>query len=1214
MKFLSFSEARKFTRNLRFKSRSEWYEYCKSGNKPEVIRTEPTRYEEWKGWGDWLGTGTIRFMDRNYRSFKNARIHSSSLGLKTGKEWIEYCKSGNKPDDIPSYPNAKYKKEWKGWGDWLGTGRISPKYRIYKNFENARNYTRSLGLKSAEQWHAYCKSGKIPEDIRIDPTRYDEWKGWGDWLGTGTIASFNKKFRQFAQSKGYVHKLNLQNREQWFEYCKSGKKPQDIPIDPSKTYKQYWNDWVDWLGSSYIRRPKQQYRPFMTSRDYVQKLGLKSREEWKEYCKSGKIPEDIRIDPTRYDEWKGWGDWLGTGNIAATKRKFRPFSDARSYIHSLGFRGRFDWDKFRESPKRPHDIPANPGISYAEEWNGWDDWLGTGRRAKWSLKKIKKLLRDLIESKIIYSWDEAVLYSFLLRKGLLNLQGRHGPFFQNLIPARTTSEGRRTLEKYAYSDLENAPDLLVATKKQVDELNEIQIATNQDLKTMVEDDPLDYQSDWSVEEILSHTDALESINVDEEAMQFYVDYSVDELWRSAFKNEAHTVRKVKEAGKNGNKYHDTVINSFLEDYEGSTKLEIPSDYSFPYGPTLMQRYLAYKITSLPYFGNFSGTGAGKTLSAILASRTTDSKLTVIVCPNDVVEQWKRNILDTFPSSRVTTGKDAFHVEYLKMEYKYAVLNYDKFSQEESPNLILNLAKQRVDFVILDEIHFTKIRNEEEISQRRKNLDGLMTGIRKMNPSVKVLGLSATPVVNNLREGRSLLELISGKVYDDVAVRPTIPNAVTLYEKLSTISTRELPSYSVDIDTHTIDVTAHKPTDISVRHLKSNPLAIEKFLTDARIPEIVKLIDGQTIIYTEYVEDIIQKLSKAVDDFGYSYALYTGFDRSGLSRFLNKKVQVLIASRPLSVGVDGLQHICNRLIINTLPWTNAQYQQLIGRLVRKGQIRDVVHVCLVKASIGGYQYDELKWKRIQFKRTLADCAVDGRLPEKNLVTPQQAAMEAVKWLERLERGEISTVVKRDLNVELTPVELKKRVIKYGDFTKLNNKINSENFDTTHHRILKDPKEWDEYHRQYREARRSWLIIPFDETIKRIQQLSPRLLIGDFGCGEAKILEKFGADRVFSFDHVAINNKVTACDIKSVPLSDEAIDIAVFSLSLMGRNWPDYIKEAKRCLATNGYLLIAETAKSMNGRLSKLKEVIEKEGFDIYNLEEKGDFCFIEAREL
>jgi hypothetical protein len=58
------------------------------------------------------------------------------------------------------------------------------------------------------------------------------------------------------------------------------------------------------------------------------------------------------------------------------------------------------------------------------------------------------------------------------------------------------------------------------------------------------------------------------------------------------------------------------------------------------------------------------------------------------------------------------------------------------------------------------------------------------------------------------------------------------------------------------------------------------------------------------------------------------------------------------------------------------------------------------------------------------------------------------MEAVKWLERLERGEISTIVRRDLNVELAPVEIRKRIAKFGDFSKLNNRINNENSETTH----------------------------------------------------------------------------------------------------------------------------------------------------------------------
>ena len=59
---------------------------------------------------------------------------------------------------------------------------------------------------------------------------------------------------------------------------------------------------------------------------------------------------------------------------------------------------------------------------------------------------------------------------------------------------------------------------------------------------------------------------------------------------------------------------------------------------------------------------------------------------------------------------------------------------------------------------------------------------------------------------------------------------------------------------------------------------------------------------------------------------------------------------MIASRPLSIGIDGLQKVCNRLIINSLPWTNARYQQLIGRLIRTGQIHDKVNVIIILASI------------------------------------------------------------------------------------------------------------------------------------------------------------------------------------------------------------------------------------------------------------------------
>ena len=42
-------------------------------------------------------------MKKNWRSFEEARKFAQSLNLKSGKEWLNYCKSGKKPKDIPNY-------------------------------------------------------------------------------------------------------------------------------------------------------------------------------------------------------------------------------------------------------------------------------------------------------------------------------------------------------------------------------------------------------------------------------------------------------------------------------------------------------------------------------------------------------------------------------------------------------------------------------------------------------------------------------------------------------------------------------------------------------------------------------------------------------------------------------------------------------------------------------------------------------------------------------------------------------------------------------------------------------------------------------------------------------------------------------------------------------------------------------------------------------
>ncbi len=268
---------------------------------------------------------------------------------------------------------------------------------------------------------------------------------------------------------------------------------------------------------------------------------------------------------------------------------------------------------------------------------------------------------------------------------------------------------------------------------------------------------------------------------------------------------------------------------------------------------------------------------------------------------------------------------------------------------------------------------------------------------------------------------------------------------------------------------------------------------------------------------------------------------------------------------------------------------------------------------------------MKWDRIKYKKTLADCAVDGVVPEKNLITVEKAEEHLIEWIRRVSQEEIYTVIREELNVKLTPVEIKKRLIKYGDFTKQNTLINTENSDTTHKRIQKDPTVFFEYHRNLSEIRKPWGDFdPCKQIIERIRKFNKNWQIGDFGCGEAKIMEAFGPDRIHSFDHYAINEKVTACDMKNVPFDDGKLDVVVFSLSLMGKNWRDYITEARRCLCTRGSMLIAETTRALanKGRLSKLREVIQGSGFVIDLDEERGEmddagrkmFTFLEATKL
>ena len=136
-------------------------------------------------------------MSEEFRDFKEAREYARVLGLKRKYEWEKYCKSGYKPSKIPSSPNNDYQKKWDGIGDWLGNGKI--KNRQYRSYQESKEFVRSLNLKNRKEWMEYCKSGNKPDDIPAKPWEiYDKNK-----------MKNQKQFGVIDNSKKIIKKIRL---------------------------------------------------------------------------------------------------------------------------------------------------------------------------------------------------------------------------------------------------------------------------------------------------------------------------------------------------------------------------------------------------------------------------------------------------------------------------------------------------------------------------------------------------------------------------------------------------------------------------------------------------------------------------------------------------------------------------------------------------------------------------------------------------------------------------------------------------------------------------------------------------------------------------------------------------------------------------------------------------------------------------------------------
>ena len=387
--WMPFEEARTYIRSFNFKSTNEFRMWKKKSSDIINIPSTPDEIYKDEGWisfGDWLGTGYVATYSREYLPFEKARKFVRKLELKSGRQWKEYCKSGNKPVNIPTAANQIYNgKGWISISDWLGYNG-NKKSSDYLSYEQAKEFVKKINIRSKSEWNEYIKSPEFPINLPKYPKYTYRNRGWVNLRDFYGDKYNSREYLKYDDAKAYVRKLNIINIKKWQEYCKSVKKPSNIPNWPNGVYKNKgWINWSDFLGTKIVSPQNMVFVDFYEAKKTAKQFGLKSYKEWVQYCRSGKKPNKIPSNPnSKYmgEGWKGWPDFLGYElNRKKPHKPAYTFEEARSFVRVLKLKGNREWRVYSKSSEKPKLLPASPQKRYKDKgWKGWDDFLGKEKK------------------------------------------------------------------------------------------------------------------------------------------------------------------------------------------------------------------------------------------------------------------------------------------------------------------------------------------------------------------------------------------------------------------------------------------------------------------------------------------------------------------------------------------------------------------------------------------------------------------------------------------------------------------------------------------------------------------------------------------------------------------------------------------------------------------------------------------------------------------
>ena len=287
-----------------------------------------------------------------------------------------------------------------------------------------------------------------------------------------------------------------------------------------------------------------------------------------------------------------------------------------------------------------------------------------GCQEKWNITKIRHFVRSL--QKHLDAFTSAELYVIFQQSRLWQKGGRAKGFVKALTTGRFP---RKELDKFVDGEKSLVDKFINDSDFELDQLANDDEEQISELPAQPKDNIETQETDAASLPQVKAKQALQALDkfdvittsTDAEAVEFLIASAKAKIWSHAYQDEKEAVT---EAGQYGeSEYSKRVRTEFLREYQAACSLSIPHGYAFTIDgelrqPNLMQRHVATQVRDQLRYGNWSGTGSGKTLSAILATRVVGASLTIVCCPNavvgDVSDGWAREIRRVYPDSEVVT--------------------------------------------------------------------------------------------------------------------------------------------------------------------------------------------------------------------------------------------------------------------------------------------------------------------------------------------------------------------------------------------------------------------------------------------------------------------------------------------------------------------------------------------------------------------------------